>query len=62
MQETSGDSRQNLIAVFWLSLRDGSKKSRSLVMFASLTDGGLIPIRTCTRGVGWPAFEDFLSL
>lgn len=52
MQATSGDSKQNLTAVFWLSFRLLSKKVR--FSSRSFGAGDFIASKTCMRGVNWP--------
>ena len=58
MQATSGDSKQNRTAVFWLSLSVSSKNERSLT--GSRTEGNFIASRTWIRAVSSP--DDLVPL
>jgi hypothetical protein len=58
MHATSGDSKQNLTAAFWLSFKVSSKKAR--FSMGGSDEGGFIASRTWIRAVGSP--DDLLPL
>lgn len=59
MQATSGDSKQNLTASFWLGLRLSSKKVRFVM--GTRSEGGCMPSRTWMRGVICPDLSSYIT-